>query len=101
MTHFLSEKDPVETVSCTMDFSPILNAGETISSHSCAVTAYVGASSTSGMFVGGTSLNGSTVAQTVSGGAQGAVYRLRYTITTNQSRTLTASSFLPVDEDNS
>jgi hypothetical protein len=82
-----------------MDFSPILASGETISSHSCSLSLYVGVTEPSGMLSGSTSLSGSTVAQTVTGGTAAHVYRLRFSVLTSAGRVLAASSFLPIDED--
>ena len=95
----LDEKYPDEVVSATMDFSPVLATGETVSAHSCALSLYVGVTEPSGMLSGGTALSGTTVAQTVTGGVAGHVYRLRFSVLTSAGRSYVSSSFLPIDED--
>lgn len=95
----LDEKFPDEVVSATMDFSPVLAAGETVSAHSCSLSLYVGNTEPVGMLSGGTSLSGSTVAQTLTGGVAGHVYRLRFSVLTSAARAYVSSSFLPIDED--
>lgn len=98
-TRLLDEKFPDEVVSATMDFSPILASGESVSAHSCSLSLYVGDTEPSGMLSGSTSVSGGTVAQTVTGGDVGHVYRLRFSVLTSLGRVLVSSSFLPIDED--
>lgn len=82
-----------------MDFAAVLNGGETISAHSCSISLYVGSTAPSGMLSGSTSLSGTTVSQTVQGGTDAHVYRLRFSVLTSAARQLIASSFLPIGED--
>lgn len=95
----LSGKAPDEIVICSMSFASVLESGETVSGHSCAISLYVGSTAASGMSVGGTSLASNIVSQTVQGGLEAHVYRLRYSVATSLGRTLIASSYLPIDED--
>lgn len=95
----LSEKAPEETVSCTMDFAPVLVGSESVSGHTCSVSLYVGTAEPSGMLQGATSLSGAVVSQVVTGGTAAHVYRLRFGVSTSSGRFLIASSFLPIDED--
>lgn len=95
----LDEKYPDEVVSATMDFSGLFSAGETVSAHSCSLSLYVGVTEPSGMLSGSTSVSGGTVAQTVTGGVAGHVYRLRFSVLTSLGQRYVSSSFLPIDED--
>lgn len=98
-TRLLEEKYPDEVVSATMDFSPLLAVGETVSAHSCSLSLYVGTTEPSGMLSGSTSESDGVVAQTVTGGVAGHVYRLRFSVLTSAGRAYVSSSFLPIDED--
>lgn len=82
-----------------MDFSPVLVGAETISASSCAISLYVGETAPSGMLSGGASAASGVVSQTVTGGTDAHVYRLRFSVLTSTARELVASSFLPIDED--
>lgn len=96
----LSGKAVNETVITSMEFSPVLTDAETLSGASVAVSLYDGSTAvTTSMLVGSPTISGTVVTQTVTGGADAHIYRLRYTVTTSLGRVLIASSFLPIDED--
>lgn len=96
----LSEKASDETVVCSMDFAAVLNVSETITAASvaCVISSYGGTASAAGMLSGSPSLASTTVSQTVTGGIAGEVYRVKFTIATNQGRVLHSSSLLPIDD---
>ena len=93
-----SEKDPGETASYAMDFSPTLASGETISSSSVGVSTYSGTdASPSALLSGSSGVTGSLVQQALTGGSDGVTYRVRFVATTSASRVLVACGYLPVN----
>ncbi len=91
-------KDPDEDLSYGMDFTNLLGSGETISTASVTVSTYVGTdASPSALLAASPAISSPIVYQRISGGLEGVTYRIKYRISTNQSRVLVAAGYLPVD----
>jgi hypothetical protein len=92
-----SYKLTTETEQFTFDFSTVLGTGETISSASMNVEVIQGTdSSPLSILVGSPVINGSRVAQRITGGLDEVTYRLELTINTSASNVYTLLGDLPV-----
>lgn len=92
-----SYKLTTENEQFTFDFSNIIASGETISSASCVVEVKEGVdTSPSAILVGTPAINGSRVAQRISGGLDQVTYRLELTVVTSLTNVYTLVGDLPV-----
>jgi len=90
-------KASTETRSLFVDFLSLLQQGETISTQVCTASVFSGVdASPSSIISGAASVNGTKVYQKVTGGVNGAIYLLKYTITTSLGNTLSIFSYLAV-----
>ena len=97
MSQSFSYKLTTENEQFTFDFSTVLGTGETISAASMNVEVVQGTdSSPLAILVGTPTINGSRVAQRISGGLDEVTYRLELTITTSFSNVYTTVADLPV-----
>lgn len=83
-------KQPSESLQYTMDFSNVLENGETISSCT-SVTA-----TPSGLTIGAAAVGATSVAFRISGGEDGVNYRVEVIVATNQSNTRESDGLLKV-----
>jgi len=92
-----SYKSTTENEQFTFDFSPVLGSTETISSATCTVEVKEGTDpSPSSIKVGSPTISGSQVAQRISGGLDGVIYRLEMTATTSLTNIYTIVADLQV-----
>ena len=97
MSGSFSYKITTENEQFTFDYSPVLGTTETILSATCTVEVKEGTDPTpSAILVGSPSISGSQVAQRVSGGLDGVIYRLQMTATTSATNVYTIVGDLPV-----
>lgn len=97
MSASFSYKITTENEQFTFDFSPIMASSETISSASCTVEVVSGDdSSPNAIKVGSPVINGQQVAQRISGGLDGVIYRIEMTATTSLTNVYTIVADLPV-----
>ena len=97
MSATFSYKITTENEQFTFDFSPIMASGETISSASCVIQVKEGSDpSPSSIMVGSPVISGQTVAQRISGGLDGVIYRVEMTATTSLTNVYTIVADLPV-----
>jgi hypothetical protein len=97
MSASFSYKITTENEQFTFDYSPVLGTTETISSATCTVTVKEGTDPTpSAIKVGSPVISGSQVAQRISGGLDGVIYRLEMTATTSATNVYTIVGDLPV-----
>ena len=97
MSTAFSYKITTENEQFTFNFSPIMGSGETISSASCTVEVVSGTDSNpNDIKVGSPSISGQQVAQRISGGLDGVIYRLEMTATTSLTNVYTIVADLPV-----
>jgi hypothetical protein len=97
MSTSFSYKITTENEQFTFDFSPIMASAETISSATCAVEVVSGTdSSPSSILVGTPTVSGQQVAQRISGGLDGVIYRIEMTATTSLTNVYTIVADLPV-----
>jgi len=97
MSGSFSYKITTENEQFTFDYSPVLGTTETISSATCTVEVKEGTDPTpSAILVGSPSISGSQVAQRISGGLDGVIYRLQMTATTSATNVYTIVGDLPV-----
>jgi hypothetical protein len=90
MSASFSYKITTENEQFTFDYSPVLGTTETISSATCTVTVKEGTDPTpSAIKVGSPVISGSQVAQRISGGLDGVIYRLEMTATTSATNVYT------------
>ena len=97
MSASFSYKITTENEQFTFDFSPIMASTETISSASCNIEVVSGDdSSPNSIKVGSPAISGQTVAQRISGGLDGVIYRIEMTATTSLTNVYTIVADLPV-----
>lgn len=97
MSTDFSYKITTENEQFTFDFSPIMASSETISSASCTIEVKEGTDSNpNAIKVGSPSISGQTVAQRISGGLDGVIYRIEMTATTSLTNVYTIVADLPV-----
>jgi len=97
MSASFSYKITTENEQFTFDFSPVLGSTETISSATCTVEVKEGTDpSPSSIKVGSPTISGSQVAQRISGGLDGVIYRLEMTATTSLTNIYTIVADLQV-----
>jgi len=97
MSASFSYKITTENEQFTFDYSPVLGTTETISSATCTVTVKEGTDPTpNAIKVGSPVISGSQVAQRISGGLDGVIYRLEMTATTSATNVYTIVGDLPV-----
>tara|TARA_R110000868_G_scaffold40733_1_gene140278 strand:- start:1642 stop:1953 length:312 start_codon:yes stop_codon:yes gene_type:complete len=97
MSGSFSYKITTENEQFTFDYSPVLGTTETILSATCTVEVKEGTDPTpSAILVGSPSISGSQVAQRISGGLDGVIYRLQMTATTSATNVYTIVGDLPV-----
>ena len=97
MSGSFSYKITTENEQFTFDYSPVLGLTETILSATCTVEVKEGTDPTpSAILVGSPSISGSQVAQRISGGLDGVIYRLQMTATTSATNVYTIVGDLPV-----
>jgi len=97
MSASFSYKITTENEQFTFDYSPVLGTTETISSATCTVTVKEGTDPTpSAIKVGSPVISGSQVAQRISNGLDGVIYRLEMTATTSATNVYTIVGDLPV-----
>lgn len=97
MSASFSYKITTENEQFTFDFSPVLGSTETISSATCTVEVKEGTDpSPSSIKVGSPTISGSQVAQRISGGLDGVIYRLEMTATTSLTNVYTIVADLQV-----
>ena len=97
MSATFSYKITTENEQFTFDFSPIMSSSETISSATCTIEVKEGTDpSPSSIKVGTPAISGQTVAQRISGGLDGVIYRIEVTATTSLTNVYTIVADLPV-----
>ena len=97
MSATFSYKITTENEQFTFDFSPIMASSEIISSASCVIQVKEGSDpSPSSIMVGSPVISGQTVAQRISGGLDGVIYRVEMTATTSLTNVYTIVADLPV-----
>lgn len=97
MSSSFSYKLTTENEQFTFDFSTVLGTGETISSAAMNVEVVQGTDPAPlSILVGTPTINGSRVAQRISGGLDEVTYRLELTINTSASNIYTLVADLPV-----
>jgi hypothetical protein len=97
MSASFSYKITTENEQFTFDFSPIMASSETISSATCTVEVVSGTdSSPTTILVGTPVVSGQQVAQRISGGLDGVIYRIEMTATTSLTNVYTIVADLPV-----
>lgn len=97
MSTAFSYKITTENEQFTFDFSPIMGSSETISSASCTVEVKEGTDPTpNAILVGTPAISGQQVAQRISGGLDGVIYRVEMTATTSLTNVYTIVADLPV-----
>ena len=90
-------KDPAEKLVCTFDFSPELDAGETLDAATTSVTLLAGSDGNpSALLDGAVQITGGAVLQSFSGGVDGATYLFRCLATLSSGRVLALAATLPV-----
>ena len=84
----------------TVDFSPYLATGQTISSVSAAISVYTGADASPSSVIVGTSVSGSVANVTETAGVMGVIYQVRVDATTAApTNVLSISYFLAIIPD--
>jgi hypothetical protein len=83
-------KQPAETLAFAMDFADLLNVGDSLASVTSA------ASSPTGITLGATTIVGTEVRFTVSGGTDGTTYLIEVVVTTANGETLEGDGYLDV-----
>ena len=97
MSASFSYKITTENEQFTFDFSTVMSSGETISSATSNVEVVSGDdSSPNAILVGTPVASGQQVAQRISGGLDGVIYRLEMTATTSLTNVYTIVADLPV-----
>jgi hypothetical protein len=97
MSTAFSYKITTENEQFTFDFSPIMASGETISSATCTIEVKEGTDPTpSSIKVGSPAISGQQVAQRITGGLDGVIYRVEMTATTSLTNVYTIVADLPV-----
>jgi hypothetical protein len=97
MSASFSYKITTENEQFTFDFSPIMASGETISLATSTVQVVSGTDSNpTDILVGSPVISGQQVAQRISGGLDGVIYRIEVTATTSLTNVYTIVSDLPV-----
>jgi hypothetical protein len=97
MSTAFSYKITTENEQFTFDFSPIMSSTETISSATCTIEVKEGTDpSPSSIKVGSPAISGQQVAQRISGGLDGVIYRVEMTATTSLTNVYTIVADLPV-----
>ena len=97
MSSAFSYKVTTENEQFTFDFSTVMASTETISSASCTVEVVSGTDPTpSTIKVGSPAISGQQVAQRISGGLDGVIYRLEMSATTSLTNVYTIIADLPV-----
>jgi hypothetical protein len=97
MSGVFSYKITTENEQFTFDFSPIMASSETISSATSTVQVKEGSDSNpTAILVGSPIVSGQTVAQRISGGLDGVIYRIEVTATTSLTNVYTIVADLPV-----
>lgn len=90
MSGSFSYKITTETEQLTFEFSPILGSSETITSAVCNIEVKEGTDPTpSTVLLGTPVISGTKVAQRVTGGLDGVIYRLEMSATTSASNVYT------------
>ena len=97
MSSAFSYKVTTENEQFTFDFSTVMASSETISSAVCTVEVVSGTDPTpSTIKVGSPVISGQQVAQRISGGLDGVIYRLEMSATTSLTNVYTIIADLPV-----
>lgn len=96
ITQTLPYKHVLEVLPITVDYSPILHAGELLVSVGVTIAVVAASGSTDGMLAGEPSISGSMVTQTVAFGTEGATYSLTFSVVTSEARALNLYSTLVV-----
>jgi len=97
MSASFSYKITTENEQFTFDFSPIMASSETISSATSTVEVVSGNDSNpTDILVGSPVVSGQVVAQRISGGLDGVIYRIEVSATTSLTNVYTIVADLPV-----
>lgn len=89
MSRNFSDKDPLETIVLSVDFSQVLGQGETIQSAVWSVTRENGSEDTAPMLSGAVDISAAPIVrQLVTGGTDGGTYLHRAKVTTSAGRIL-------------
>ena len=97
MSTAFSYKITTENEQFTFDFSPIMSSSETISSATCTIEVKEGTDpSPNSIKVGSPAISGQQVAQRITGGLDGVIYRVEMTATTSLTNVYTIVADLPV-----
>jgi hypothetical protein len=97
MSAVFSYKITTENEQFTFDFSPIMGSSETISSAVCTIEVKEGTDpNPNDIKVGSPVISGQQVAQRITGGLDGVIYRLEMTSTTSLTNVYTIVADLPV-----
>ena len=90
--HDFAEKAPQEIIFYSVDFSGVLQDGETLIAASTTCGALVGVDEdSSSMPVGGTQIDGAAVGCLIGGGVRGVTYKVTFTAHTNIGQVITES----------
>jgi hypothetical protein len=92
-----TDKDPGETVRLGIDFTDLLDTGETISTATAAIRTAAGVT-VAAMLSGSEDVSGNVVRQLITGGTAGMSYRLSFTAVTSTGQTLIDGADLRVSE---
>jgi len=99
MTTAFSAKDPDEEIYYGIDFAPLLDIGETVSSATTSIRVISGTDAApSGMLSGAPIIAGSIVNQLIVGGIAGSNYKVGISITTSIGQVFTESAELSIAE---
>lgn len=97
MSGSFSYKITTETEQLTFEYSPVLGTSETLTSATCVVEVKEGTDpSPSSILLGTPAISGSKIAQRVTGGLDGVIYRIEMTANTSASNTYTIVGDLQV-----
>jgi hypothetical protein len=93
MNTTFSPKDPSETIYYGVDFNPLLDAGETVSSATASIRVLSGTDATpSAMLSGSVVINAGVVSQLIIGGVVGCVYQFSLSAVTSGGQTFIESA---------
>jgi hypothetical protein len=89
-----------ETLNATFDFGNRLAVGETLSTTSVTAAVYAGVDASPGALISGaSSISGTVVTQSLTGGVLGVTYLLKCAVTTSLAQTLQLTAFLVIVPD--
>ena len=91
------EKQPLETRKLSIDFSALLESGETLTGSPTVTSEKLNGDATD-LTVASIAINGALVTFLLSGGTAGVYYRIEATTTTSQSQTLEGDAIIRVTD---